>query len=506
MTFYYVEGSGLKNVGDPITISPDSPVAEADLQYNLGLTGSVSRDWFDRVSEMPISVLDFGAKGDGVTDDTAAIQAAIDAALAAGGKRVLIPNTGSDYICNSGLTVNASEDNRAGISIEMEANSVSGTNASRLQFTSETETALHVQDGNLSLINLRITSDATRAASSTQAIGIHLDGGALTSLTMTNVYLHGCWVNNQPGIGIVVEGVERGLFVMCDSNANTREGYHIVTDGTSVGISNTFINCRAFDNEKGGWKVESWFNTFIDCQSLQNHTDTTAPETDGYEVEVLNNGQNNIFINFDVEAQQVFAGTPGTDRPTNMRGYRISTKNCQIIGGIISGFDTGIWLGTTGNDCLIQYPNINNTTGSMTYGVDNDNVNNAQIFLRTKESNVTTLVRNNRFNGSVEGRTYSATQMLSGTSEENVTGAGALSPDVETTHIITTGADALTLADGDEGAHKYIVMQTDGGAGTLTPSNLANGTTITFDDVGDSAHLYFTNGAWHFMGGTATLA
>lgn len=49
-------------------------------------------------------------------------------------------------------------------------------------------------------------------------------------------------------------------------------------------------------------------------------------------------------------------------------------------------------------------------------------------------------------------------------------------------------------------------MKTDAGTGTLTPSNLGNGTTITFDDVGDSAHLIFTNSNWYFMGGTATLA
>ena len=63
-----------------------------------------------------------------------------------------------------------------------------------------------------------------------------------------------------------------------------------------------------------------------------------------------------------------------------------------------------------------------------------------------------------------------------------------------------------SLADGVEGQHKSIVMETDGGVGTLTPTNLGNGSTITFDDVGDSAELLFTNAAWHFMGGTATLA
>ena len=72
--------------------------------------------------------------------------------------------------------------------------------------------------------------------------------------------------------------------------------------------------------------------------------------------------------------------------------------------------------------------------------------------------------------------------------------------------MATLSSNALTLADGNEGQEKFIVMKTDLGAGTLTPSNLGNGTTITFDDVGDSAFLKITNGSWHFMGGTATLA
>lgn len=89
---------------------------------------------------------------------------------------------------------------------------------------------------------------------------------------------------------------------------------------------------------------------------------------------------------------------------------------------------------------------------------------------------------------------------------QSLSGAGAVDITSLVTLLTTTGADALTLADGSAGQIKLIVMVADGGAGTLTPSNLSNGTTVTFDDVGDSALLVFDGTNWAFVAGNATLA
>lgn len=94
-----------------------------------------------------------------------------------------------------------------------------------------------------------------------------------------------------------------------------------------------------------------------------------------------------------------------------------------------------------------------------------------------------------------------------GTSHETLTGPGAVSVNNPVTRLVTEGADALTLADGVEGQVKYIYMKTDGGDGTLTPTNLHDGTTITFDDANDDVMLIFTDSAWKVIGtSTATVA
>lgn len=85
------------------------------------------------------------------------------------------------------------------------------------------------------------------------------------------------------------------------------------------------------------------------------------------------------------------------------------------------------------------------------------------------------------------------------TSVQTLTGPGAVNVTTGLTKLTTTGADALTLADGADGQMKAIIMIVDGGDGTLTPTNFGNGTTITFNDAGDSCLLMFTNAKWYVV-------
>ena len=87
---------------------------------------------------------------------------------------------------------------------------------------------------------------------------------------------------------------------------------------------------------------------------------------------------------------------------------------------------------------------------------------------------------------------------LTGT-PQTLTGAGAVNLTTFSTLLVTTGANALTLAAGDEGQFKFIRMKTDGGDGTLTVTNLQGGTTITFNDAGDFVFLFYQDAKWHII-------
>lgn len=100
----------------------------------------------------------------------------------------------------------------------------------------------------------------------------------------------------------------------------------------------------------------------------------------------------------------------------------------------------------------------------------------------------------NGFSGNLTGNVAGEVTPTS----ETVTGAGAISVTTSHTSLVTTGANALTLAVPTKpGMVKTIVMTTDGGDGTLASTNIvgqsSGSTSITFNDAGDALVLVALN-------------
>jgi hypothetical protein len=86
-----------------------------------------------------------------------------------------------------------------------------------------------------------------------------------------------------------------------------------------------------------------------------------------------------------------------------------------------------------------------------------------------------------------------------GGTPQSLTAAGAVDVTSAITHVTTlsSGSIALTLADGTNGQIKIITcIVFDTNTAVLTPTSFANGSTITFNSVGDTVVLLFTNSKW----------
>jgi|TARA_B100000927_G_C16389061_1_gene438562 hypothetical protein len=98
---------------------------------------------------------------------------------------------------------------------------------------------------------------------------------------------------------------------------------------------------------------------------------------------------------------------------------------------------------------------------------------------------------------------YLPTFLAFAQAEQSLTGAGAANVTSAVTAFTTntdnSGNNAVTLAAGTAGQIKilYTKVETSSGQTTVvTPAAFANGTTITFDAVGDAAILYYNGSTW----------
>ena len=173
------------------------------------------------------------------------------------------------------------------------------------------------------------------------------------------------------------------------------------------------------------------------------------------------------------------------------------------IGGALTG-TSGVFSGNvTATDV---------TANSLTTNVISSNGSNAELSLQASGTG-DVLISALRVNGTtldsadstkitvaesvdVTG-TLTANGLINGV--QTLTGSGStevISLTETVTQLITTGAQNFSLANGTEGQIKIITLKTDGGNATVTPASFLNGTSITFDDVGDTMTLLYQSTGW----------
>lgn len=131
---------------------------------------SVERNIKEAIGEIQISVKDRGALGDGINDDTLAIQAAITEIAAAGGGNVFVPP--GTYLTSAAITLSANVSLRG-----------AGPGASIIKLNNATANAILVSAaGNNAIEHLKVTH-------ATATTGIAISCASTTNISIRNIFV-----------------------------------------------------------------------------------------------------------------------------------------------------------------------------------------------------------------------------------------------------------------------------------------------------------------------------
>jgi len=301
-----------------------------------------------------INVLDFGATGDGTTNDTTAVQAAINAS---GGKPVVF-NAGKTFLCtaltvtsNTHLIINGTLKSHASIGSNP---LISGSTVSNVIIEGS-----GIVDGNKSNVG------------SVNSTGIYL--ATATNCRVQDITIQNCYLQNDPGIdgaGLWIEGGSDNCAINVTSDNHRGNGFVFGNNTDSY-----TQNCRASNNTVGSGIAHT---RGVRAKSINDFADS--------------NGYSNITINCE-ESQILYPTSRGSGYAGINIGHDSETSDASrtvLIGGVsenndyegvsISGSDDvtiiGVYCNNNGADPNAQSP----SQPASRHGIDaRNNVNGLHV-------------------------------------------------------------------------------------------------------------------------------
>jgi hypothetical protein len=384
-------------------------------------TGAVQRTVESKLQDV-VSVKDFGAVGDGVADDTVAIQAAIDSLPGSGGGGVYFP--AGTYLVSSAVIIR-----RQGLYFGQGwSTNIRTNNATASVFSVTGAQQVHIE-------KMRFTSSVTRTAGwyvdvATDANRFRLSdfamedacGGVRTAAVATSTIERGQILNCVPTIGIpiqVVAGFDVTIRdIISDQGAETFAGVYItggadicmedlqmincgqslyVEAGTGVLISSVWANNCFFDNSARGAYIlapggqiarsifdQCWFSGSTNQGVLLDTSGGgTIDGTDFNGCHIFLNGDDGLLINSTSVTNTRIRNSSIAQNTTN--GIQtaadvgsLSIQDCRIGNtcGLSGNADFGIKLNAgTGNNIQILNNDLRgNTDGGLSNGATGSTV------------------------------------------------------------------------------------------------------------------------------------
>ena len=213
---------------------------------------SLTKATYSMISYAPINVMDYGAVGDGLTDDTAAINAAIAAAPAGG----WVIQLGPAHLISSTIEVNKP--------VRITGLSRENTTASRLfKKSTMTTAAIKITTSNVTLENFALTGQAGNTG---PGIWVFQQYAVLQNLNLNSIGGNGIVVGDPVG------SVNTNIFGFYNVSVigSSLNGFYFDSFTTNAG-GGTLVNCFSHLNSADGFRFDrSQLNTLVGCVAEEN--------------------------------------------------------------------------------------------------------------------------------------------------------------------------------------------------------------------------------------------
>lgn len=342
-----VEDEGMAISGTNKKVSAQLMANELGKLTNITATGSnTARSLANRFADV-VNVKDFGAKGDGVTDDTAAIQAAINS-----NRRVVVPL--GTYRTTSTLNITNSTQQLLGYG-----------NQCFIYVDHTTGPGISISTDYVTISGMSVIASPTRQAFTTgttyqlasncYGIQIYRSSGFLTRLYMDKVTVSG-----HPNHGIYLGGEAADtIFQQVASLANRGHGFKFDARTELSGTKSrcgivSLINCRALDNggnainmdDPTGPTYRFWIYNF---ETIWNSWNTSISGLENAEMHI--GGENHTF------QQCALSDQNGDSRITAINGTSRLAKTT---------LSKGIHIGSNSNYIELNNLRFISTSGGVT--------------------------------------------------------------------------------------------------------------------------------------------
>ncbi len=377
--------------------------------------------------------------------------------------------------------------------------------------------------------NTATTIGAAASGGVATLISTSLTTGALLNLELTEGTLNGGWYLRawdatggaavfsvgEDGLTTIAGAGGSNMLVITAGDAVMSDGSLTITDADNAATVSVTNNTATTIGAAASGGVATLISTSLTTGALLNLELTEGTLNGGWYVRAWDATAGAAVFSVGEDGATVIAGVGGSNVLTITAGDMlmsdgsITVVDADNAATISITNNTATTIGAAASGGVMTLISTSLTTGALLNLELTEGTLNGGWYIRAWDATGSAAVFSVGEDGAMVTGTgtvnHGGAFILSGT---ETIAAGGTSTALSLTKVVhyidaDAGGDTFTLADGTAGQIMTILLTSSTGTATITPTNLAGGTSVTLNADGDTVVLQFMDTEWFILGGNS---